>query len=401
MKKSYLLVVGVLMLSVLAAVLFGGCGGSGPATTTTVTYPVGDTGAVLPDAVYQDFKTLGKGKLDVETWKTTVAAQETVENKSTSFLYKNEMDPAVLAYWEAWGLKKEMHDANEPALKWASYTPLKALEAGNTAVYPVVFDFVGAERLIFYAESHGVARYGAKAGYITICPSNPVAMKANAPDQMGAYKDLTPGQQIVRILDALEAAGYPIDRSRVYVTGMSMGGVATLLSGLEIPNLIAAVAPHSGLMGLNADEGGEFVTPASAYTKAMDYQMPMMAWAGDHDMSMLPLSTAGAIKGLDLWLQVNDCPTQLDPAATLAAQATSTDAAVKALGVTGDKMWTETIDGVVHYGAEFNRSDGVKMVEIVCVTNLPHMASSAYARMAWEFMSRFSRDADGKLVVAK
>ena len=85
-------------------------------------------------------------------------------------------------------------------------------------------------------------------------------MRANAPEEMGAYKDLTPGAQIVRILDALEAAGSPIDRSRVYVTGMSMGGVATLLSGLEIPNLVAAVAPHSGIMGLNADEDGEFVS---------------------------------------------------------------------------------------------------------------------------------------------
>jgi dienelactone hydrolase len=401
MKRSHVLAIGALLVVALAAGLLAGCGGSGPATTTTVTYPAGDTGMVLPDGVYADFKMLGKGKLDVEAWKVTVAAQETVENKRNSFLYKNEMDPAVLGYWEALGLKKEMHDANEPALKWASYTPLKALEAGNTAVYPVVFDFVGAERLIFYAESHGVAREGAKAGYITICPSNPVAMKAEALEEMGAYKDLTPGAQIVRILDALEAAGVPLDRSRVYVTGMSMGGVATLLSGLEIPNLIAAVAPHSGIMGMNAAEDGEFVTPASAYTKAMDYQMPMMAWAGDHDMSMLPITTEGVIKGLNLWLQVNDCPTQLDPAATIAAAASSTDAAAKAIGVTGDKMWTETIDGVVHYGAEFNRSDGVKMVEIVCVTNLPHMASSAYARMAWEFMSRFSRDAQGNLVMAK
>ncbi len=401
MKRAHLLALGALLILVLAAGLLAGCGGSGPATTTTVTYPAGDTGMVLPDGVYADFKMLGKGKLDVEAWKLTVAAQETVENKRNSFLYKNEMDPEVIAYWEALGLKKELHDAEEPALKWASYTPLKALEAGDTAVYPVVFDFVGAERVIFYAESHGVARVGATEGYITVCPSNPVAMQANAPEEMGDYKDLTPGQQIVRILDALEAADCPIDRSRVYVTGMSMGGVATLLSGLEIPNVVAAVAPHSGIMGMDADEGGEFVTPASAYTKAMDYQMPMMAWAGDHDMSMLPISTAGVMEGLNLWLQLNDCPTQLDPEAALAAAATSADPAVKAIGVTGDKMWTETIDGVVHYGAEFNRSDGLKMVEIVCVTNLPHMASSAYARMAWEFMSRFSRDAQGNLVVAK
>jgi pimeloyl-ACP methyl ester carboxylesterase len=315
------------------------------------------------------------------------------------------MDPAVLAYWEDLGLKKELHDANEPALKWASYTPLKALEAGNTAVYPVVFDFVGAERVIFYAEGHGIAYEGAKAGYITICPSNPVAMKTFDPASMGAYADLTPGQQVVRILDALEAAGYPIDRSRVYVTGMSAGGVATALAALEIPDVIAAVAMHSsiGALSTTKDPAGvfPFFIPASDYDKLTARGMPLLVFNGDHDMDMFPIKGAGVLEGLNLWLKADGCPTQLDPAATIAAQASSTDAVVKAIGFAGDKSWTKTIDDVVHYGAEFNRPDGTKMVELVCVTNLPHMASSAFAPMAWEFMSRFSRDAQGNLVVAK
>ncbi|MBN1628644.1 MAG: hypothetical protein JW990_02675 [Thermoleophilia bacterium] len=414
MRKPYSPFSSVLLLSVLVVVLLAGCGGetttttaaSEPTTTTgaattdttaagpTTTLSAGDTGVDYPNIVYNMFKSLGKGELDVEAWKATVAAQKSIEYQSNLFLYKNEMDPAVLAYFEALGVKKEMHDADNLDLKWASYTPLSALAADNTAVYPIVFDFVGGEKLVFSAEGHGFAHVGAKEGFITICPANPVSNGSSA---------ITPGGQVVRILDALEAGGYPIDRSRVYVAGMSAGGVATAMAGLEFPKVIAAAAMHSSLAVVNTTAGGSppFFTPAEDYAAAMDFSLPMMMIAGDHDFAQLPINTEGIIDGLNLWLQVNDCPTQLTLEDSLDAQATSTDEAVKAIGVVGDTMWKETIDGVVHYGAEFNRADGVKMVEIVCVTNLPHSPSGDFPELAWEFMSRFSRGADGRLVVAQ
>ncbi len=176
MKRPFLAVASMVLVGQLTVSLLTGCGGDSTAATAgavttdttaaapTTTLSAGDTGVVLPDAVYTDFKNLGKGQLDVEAWKATEAAQKTVEHKRNPFLYRNEMDPAVIAYWDALGIKKEMHDADEPALKWASYTPLAALADGNTAVYPVVFDFVGAEKLIFYAETHGIAYRGGHRG---------------------------------------------------------------------------------------------------------------------------------------------------------------------------------------------------------------------------------------------
>jgi pimeloyl-ACP methyl ester carboxylesterase len=395
MKKLCPLMVSLLLLGVLAAVLLAGCGGTQPTTTTTTVARVGDTGVDWPNQLFKFYKGLGKGEVDIEAFKVTASAQKTVEYQSNFYLFKNEMDPAVLGYWEALGMKKELHDADNLDLKWASYTPVKALAAGNTAKYPVVFDFVGGERLIFSAEAHGFAYVGATKGFITICPANPVS---NGTDT------ITPGGQVVRILDALEAGGYPIDRSRVYVVGMSAGGVATAMTGLEIPNVVAGVAMHSSLAVLNtvADESGQarFATSADNYAKAMEYGMPMLALAGDHDMAMLPIKSTSTLEGLNLWLKADGCPT-LDPAAALAAAATSTDEAAKNLGFVGGKMWTKTIDGVVHYGAEFDRADGTKMVELICVTNSPHWPSGQFPELAWDFLSRFSRDAQGNLVVAK
>ncbi|MBN1631187.1 MAG: hypothetical protein JW990_15610 [Thermoleophilia bacterium] len=406
MKRSCIVLIGALLFGVLIGGLLAACGDdattttAGPTETTaaapTTTLSSGDSGADWPNIIWNTVKGLSKGTIDIEWWQTTEAAQKTAEYQRNVFLFKNEMDPAVLAYWEGLGMKKEMHDAGDELLKWASYTPAAALESGNTAVYPVVFDFVGGERLIFSAEGHGFAHVGAKEGFITICPTNPLGVESAA---------LTPGGQVVRILDALEAGGYPIDRSRVYVVGMSMGGVATAAACLEFPEVVAAGAMHSSLSVLNSAQDPEstipFFTPAADYEKAMDYSMPLLVVAGDRDFSQLPIKTEQIIGGINLWLQVNGCPTQLSFEECMDAQATSTDEAVKAIGVVGDAMWTETIGGVEHHGAEFFREDGVRMFEIVCVTNLPHWPSGGFPELAWEFMSRFSRDAEGKLVVTE
>ncbi len=395
MKKLCSLTTALLLLCVVVMGLLTSCGGT-PVTTTTTMVRVGDTGVDWPNQLFKFYNGLGKGEIDIEAFKATASAQKTVEYQTNFYLFKNEMDPVVLAYWEALGMKKEMHEADDADLKWASYTPLKALESGNTAKYPVVFDFVGGERLIFSAEGHGFANVGAVEGFVTICPANPVSNGSTS---------TTPGGQVVRILDALEAGGYPIDRTRVYVVGMSAGGIATSAAGLEIPDVIAGVAMHSSLAALNtaADEAAQmpFFTSASEYTRAMVWGLPMMIIVGDHDFAQLPIKSAGILEGLNLWLEVNGVPTQLDPAEALAAAATSTDEAAKNLGFVGGKMWTKTIDGLVHHGAEFDRADGTKMVELICVTNTPHWPSGSFPEIAWDFLSKFSRAADGTLIVAQ
>ena len=386
-RRIGFLTCGALLAVLLLAGLSAGCGSETPTTLApTTTIVSGTTGIEWPDIVWKSYNR--SGEMDVEAFKASAAGQKSAEYQKLFFLFKDEMDPAVLGYYEGLGIKKEMHDASDPDLKWASYTPLPALEDGNETKYPVVFDFVGGERLIFSAEGHGFVHNAYKYGYIAVLPANPVSNQSTA---------ITPGEQVVRILDALEEQGYPIDRSRVYVVGMSAGGVATAYAGLEEPDVIAAVAMQSSLAVLNSEPSGNFpfATPADSYTEAMDYGLPMLAMAGDNDFGMLPITEQTTVDGLNKWLQVNSCPTE----ATLVTD--STDPAVQAIGVEGDSTWTETIDGVVHYGTEWNDADGVKKVEIICVTNLSHWPSGTFPDIAWEFLSRFSRDADGKLVVAE
>jgi len=385
-------VVFVLCLAIAGLTLTGllvGCGEGGGATTTlapTTTIVSGTTGVEWPQIIWTNYGR--SGDTDVEAFKASAAGQKSAEYQKLFFLFSNEMDPTVLAYYDGLNVKKEMHDADDPDLKWASYTPVAALEEGNKTKYPVVFDFVGGERLIFSAEGHGFAQNANKYGYIAVLPANPVSNGSDA---------ITPGGQVARILDALEGQGYPIDRSRVYVVGMSAGGVATAGACLEQPNVIAAGVMHSSLAVLSPEPSDNFPfsTPADQYAKAMEYEMPMLAMAGDFDFGMLPITEQGTVDGLNQWLKANGCATEA------ALVTDSADVAVKALGVEGDETWTETIDDVVHHGTGWYDADGVKKVELVCITNLSHWPSGTFAELAWEFMSRFSRDADGNLVVSE
>jgi poly(3-hydroxybutyrate) depolymerase len=419
-KKSSLALIGVVLLCAVTASLLAGCGGAateettttaaGQATTTSVagstdTTEVASTDATAPavdypQVIYSIWEGMGGAGFDLDKWKATAAAAKLLAMEKNGFIYTDEMDPAVLAYWDALGVKKELHDADDPALKWASYTPVAALEAGSTTKCPVVFCFHGGGGTIFQAEGYGIADLGAKKGYITVCPGTPGAATL---DQV--TEGLTAGGQVVRVLDALEAEGYPIDRSRVYVTGQSMGGMASAWAGLEMPEVVTAIAMHSSGAALNTDPSGvgqvSLSIPAGDYAKAMNYDVPMYLELGDFDFAQLPIKTEGIISGLNLWLQLNNCPTQVKLADSLAAAASSTDPAVKLIGLAGDKTWTETIDGVVYHAVDYFRADGVKMVEIVGVENQPHWVTAAYPELAWDFMSKFSKDADGNLIVAK
>ena len=94
--------------------------------------------------------------------------------------------------------------------------------------------------------------------------------------------DLTSTARVVNILDALEEGGYPIDRSRVYITGESMGGMTCAWVALEIPDVVTAIAMHGSLLAFNTDPGAEgpmavaaMVVAPDEYTKLMEYDMPV------------------------------------------------------------------------------------------------------------------------------
>ena len=128
-------------------------------------------------------------------------------------------------------------------------------EYDGKKAWPVVLVFHGgasnAEQMVRFC---GLSAKADKAGFIAVYPSGsgklPRISTWNAGNCCGyAMSQKIDDVAFVRaILDDLETAG-AIDKSRIYATGMSNGGIMAYLLASELSDRIAAIAPVSGPMG--------------------------------------------------------------------------------------------------------------------------------------------------------
>ena len=88
---------------------------------------------------------------------------------------------------------------------------------------------------------------------------------------------------IDRMLDEI-IAGYPVDVERVYLLGMSNGGMMTLRLGCDVSSRFAAVAPIGGQL-------------APGHVCGPDVDVPMLHLAGGQDEVVRPDGKAGAADG--------------------------------------------------------------------------------------------------------
>jgi polyhydroxybutyrate depolymerase len=119
----------------------------------------------------------------------------------------------------------------------------------NKAIkYPLVVNFHGLGSQAFKHEQYcQLDKVADKEGFITVYPQSShqgwnaglgFRSYTNGPDDIGYFN---------KLLDTLEAR-YSIDKNRIYVTGVSIGGTFAYRVACEMSNRITAVASVSGLM---------------------------------------------------------------------------------------------------------------------------------------------------------
>jgi predicted peptidase len=88
-------------------------------------------------------------------------------------------------------------------------------------------------------------------------------------------------ESLIGLIDEI-TAGFAVDPTRIYLTGLSMGGYGTWDLGLKYPERFAAIAPICG--------GGETIAPllASAQQAAARKSLGVWAFHGAKDTLVLP-----------------------------------------------------------------------------------------------------------------
>lgn len=335
-------------------------------------------------------------EFDFEALVNSPVGESLVTNAKNFILYPDEYSREEYQYWEDLGIKKEMHDFTDKDRKWATFTPLEAYEEGNEdKTYPVLFVFHGGSNPIYFAESYGYAQLAAQEGFICVIPW---ADNGGSSDE---EEGLTLDEEVERIMEVLRAE-YPIDESRIYGAGYSLGGRSTVREAIKNPNMFAAITVGGHNLG-GIRQGDTSYTFSEEEWAALE-ETPVLQIDGDNEMRVkLPygydITGEDAVNALNRWFVINGIDRQVTLEECQEIVDTTEDEAQRKIGLDADAIYTQYYDGTEYYTADFYNEDGVNMIKIINVNDMIHWMTQSMAQTAWNFMSQYARDTETKELI--
>ena len=354
---------------------------------------------------------------DAESFKESVSFAGIVENQALMNTCRQEDAPEVLAYWAEKGLVKELHDTQEVYTKWASYLPKNYVDhPDNGRTYPLLFVMHGAGNPIYLAETYGYTNIAAREELIVIIPED------ETPENMDK-------------LFAYAREHYPVDWSRVYMVGYSLGGFMTSRHAMRWPERFAAVG-SGGMLFANGPAAAHMqagkMWPAETITpemvaRASEFHVPACICMGEQEvLGLLPvtqdepenpwvqhlaeeeekrsemkaepspqdridLSGRNKIQSINNWRIANGCAPVSEEAVRKAA-ATTANIVEEKIGFPFEKTQVIVREDRSHFVGDSVSEDGEVRFRMIALAKSPHWPSQALCELTWEFISQFAVD---------
>ena len=361
-------------------------------------------------------KAMGRPDMNMERFERSGAGAAVAKMMENTILNPDEHSPASVAYWAKRGMVKEFHGEDVPmdwddykartgnpydvgkaypqnlVKKWTSFVPVSAFRQENKGrKYPLMFVLHGAGNTVYTIDGWGHVNAAAEREWIVVVPS------------------LELDEVVLEILEEAKRL-YPVDESRVYVTGFSYGSMNTNILALQHPEVFAAAAPCGGFITDGKFRPGprprregapapEFEEPwflfDGEHSRAFDIKMPVMSVIGNKDGWQWPLNESPnketMLKNLNFWARINSAagiaPEELELPEDISL-------AEKLLGIplAAGCSAVKTADGVDYAIGDIRSADGVTRIRLVCEDNVPHWPTPELSRLVCDFFSHFSRD---------
>jgi len=345
----------------------------------------------------QDLIRSGNADFDPDKLLCSEYGQKLIEGLEPLFLSEDPMSPEILSYWKQRGLKKErIWGGPEHWNYWVIFTPLSAFRPENKdRTYPLVFGIHGGfagefeGESVFVAESTGYARKAAEEEFILAMPED-----HDTPAIMALYYHMI--------------EHYPVDPSRVYLTGFSAGGDRSCRAALRHPELFAGILVGAGLPFNLIDDPKEI-------ENAEKYKIPLitvgcLADKGNHTpfyCSRKPdnpvpefiarlLTGEGKIMWINRFFRINHIDTHTLEENMEYTQTKGTEAE-KRIGLIAHRSKTWKWAEKVHYCLDYTDKDGIDIVRYIFIEDMPHFEPVNMMDLAWPYLKRFSRNPDGSL----
>lgn len=258
--------------------------------------------------------------------------------------------------------------------EWYEYVPNAILEDDSEVVYPlIVVNHGSQDHPQFEAESQGFVEYAARNNYIVLTLRHQTLSEETVADD------------ILKLID-YTIEKYPIDESRIYIAGFSMGGMRVgqvLRENAE--KFAGAILMHTSI-GVGTDKDGngisdEFQNIADEVDIPIYYQLGEYDSTFDGDSQMQTIEQITALNNIEITtseLNAGDC-----------------------FGINtvkgGDETWESSVNGMTYTLRQLENEEGVPLVEMAMLQGAAHVHFSGNATQAMEYLSQFSRNSDGTL----
>lgn len=300
----------------------------------------------------------------------------------------DQMNPAVLKYWEEQGLKKELFD-NERDNGMFSFSVFTPLSMNYSKKYAVIYFSHGGGCFNNLAETYGFNTLAAVEKYIVVYPNN------------GGRSNNNIDTEFPRIMGEMRRKGYPVDWERIYCVGFSSGSDASAVAACTCPELAAAIGI---LPGGQPFKDLKFHTGPDYYASTKGYRIPGIYAGGTTDVASYPAPwildnprKEYRAENLNIWMRdiaqlKNYKPVTLDSIENRLKN--PSDEFEAEYGLQFDQTYTFHVQGADWLGGDFYGVDGAPVMRYVRAKGLPHVVWESQANIVWDYIKHFRRNPD-------
>jgi poly(3-hydroxybutyrate) depolymerase len=270
-------------------------------------------------------------------------------------------------------------------MDWFEYLPQEVLDgsAADGSVPLVLALHGGGDDPAQFVDEIGLLSLSGKERFAIVAPDHTYIGGSLQGTEItgGILSDVLP-----RLVNYMLETYPALDASRVYVTGYSMGGSATLKAANGGPSVFAAAVPMSAAGYTPTDE---------QVASFKNFDMPVLFTTSTYDLGGAFDQTNGTLATgyqtqINIFLGYNEMAT-ID---------TFDFSANPINGFAADSQRIITLNGEYkNFTWTLNNADGIPMVAVSYTQGLTHALYPEFAKLFWDFAKHYSRDTETHEIV--
>lgn len=335
---------------------------------------------------------MNEGIYDRQWYLHSATGKKMAEGLNMEYRFDSVLMPGFAEYWAERGLEFKVHTYRGE--RYMTMAPIGALEEPEKKL-PV---------LLALQEVYPGNEHLAVASMSYFYEAMDIAAQGECILLFFVLEDPDSNDIALEILKEAER-NYPIDPTRVYVTGHSHDGGFARIFSYRHPEVVAAVAVMGNGVGLASSKetgnpvGGTEDDQLEALSKI---NLPIINVGGAREHrtpDAASLSFAQFARAWQRRLAVCRCaPKTVEE---IAAAQTSDDLVERKIGVPFDHTEVLWLDGFEHYIGDLINAEGKHWTRMVCIDNSPHTVTASMLTVCWSFLRRFARDLETGEVIER